>query len=98
MIVALHLTNTGNIRFKAMILILHLVFIDSALQVSEWTDEWPDPAEAMIYCTPKNAVDNLNLGNGMDPTQVISKIIGWYLFFTIGCFDVIQQPSSYDNN
>jgi len=54
-IVALHLTNT--------------VFIDSALQVSEWTDEWPDPAEAMIYCTPKNAVDNLNLGNGMDPTQ-----------------------------
>lgn len=54
-IVALHLTNT--------------VFIDSALQVTEWTDDWPDPSEAMIYCTPKNAVDNLNLGNGMDPTQ-----------------------------
>lgn len=54
-IVALHLTNT--------------VFIDSALQVTEWTDDWPDPAEAMIYCTPKNAVDNLNLGNGMNPTQ-----------------------------
>jgi len=54
-IVALHLTNT--------------VFIDSALQVTEWTDDWPDDAEAMIYCTPKNAVDNLNLGAGMNPTQ-----------------------------
>ena len=55
-IVALHLTNT--------------VFIDNALQVTEWTDDWPDDAEAIIYCTPKNAVENLNLGNGMNPTQV----------------------------
>jgi len=54
--VALHLTNT--------------VFIDNALQVTEWTDDWPDDAEAIIYCTPKNAVENLNLGNGMNPTQV----------------------------
>ena len=50
------------------------MFIDSALQVTEWTDDWPDPAEAMIYCTPKNAVDNLNLGNGMNPTQVRNQI------------------------
>jgi len=51
-IVALHLTNT--------------VFIDSALQVTEWTDEWPDESEALIYCTPKSAVETLNLGAGMN--------------------------------
>ena len=49
-IVALHLTNT--------------VFIDSALQVTEWKDEWPDQSEALIYCTPKSAVESLNLGAG----------------------------------
>ena len=55
-IVALHLTNT--------------VFIDSALQVTEWTDEWPDASEALIYCTPKSAVETLNLGTaGMDATS-----------------------------
>ena len=80
MIVALHLTNTGKMSFLFTIsLITHLVFIDSALQVTEWTDEWPDPSEAMIYCTPKNAVDNLNLGNGMDPTQVRSIIFFYSL-------------------
>ena len=79
MIVALHLTNTGNIIFELKSAhYRHLVFIDSALQVTEWTDDWPDPAEAMIYCTPKNAVDNLNLGNGMDPTQVRNQIIYLY--------------------
>jgi len=54
-IVALHLTHT--------------VFIDSALQVTEWTDDWPDQSEALIYCTPKSAVETLNLGAGIDATS-----------------------------
>lgn len=53
-IVALHLSNT--------------VFIDRAVQVTEWRDDWPDESEAIIYCTPQDAVKNMNLGAGIDPT------------------------------
>lgn len=53
-IVALHLSNT--------------VFIDRAVQVVEWRDEWPDESDAIIYCTPQDAVNNMNLGAGLDPT------------------------------
>ena len=53
---------------------LTLVFIDRALQVKEWTDEWPDESEAIIYCTPQDVVKNMNLGDGLDATSVSFKI------------------------
>jgi hypothetical protein len=53
---------------------LTLVFIDRALQVKEWTDEWPDESEAIIYCTPQDVVKNMNLGDGLDATSVSIKI------------------------
>ena len=46
------------------------VFIDRAVQVVEWREEWPDESEAIIYCTPQDAVKNMNLGAGIDPTAV----------------------------
>ena len=36
----------------------------------EWREEWPDESEAIIYCTPQDAVKNMNLGAGIDPTAV----------------------------
>jgi len=55
-VVALHLSNN--------------VFIDRALQVKEWNDDWPDESEAIIYCTPQDVVKNMNLGDGLDATSV----------------------------
>ena len=49
---------------------LTLVFIDRALQVKEWKDDWPDESEAIIYCTPQDVVKNMNLGDGLDATSV----------------------------
>ncbi|CBY31185.1 unnamed protein product [Oikopleura dioica] len=54
-VVALHLSNN--------------VFIDRALQVKEWNDDWPDESEAIIYCTPQDVVKNMNLGDGLDATS-----------------------------
>ena len=41
--------------------------------MTEFRDDWPDEADAIIYCTPQDAVKNMNLGAGIDPTQVRSK-------------------------
>lgn len=54
---------------------LTLVFIDRALQVKEWNDDWPDESEAIIYCTPQDVVKNMNLGDGLDATSVSNKIL-----------------------
>lgn len=54
-VVALHLSNT--------------VFIDRAIQVKEWREEWPDESEAIIYCTPQDVVKNMNIVDGLDATS-----------------------------
>lgn len=75
-VVALHLSNNGisllltKLLFDFNNYFLTLVFIDRALQVKEWKEDWPDESEAIIYCTPQDVVKNMNLGDGLDATSV----------------------------